>query len=186
MIYTRQICVTDRILGQETHKKSEGKEAITLENVDLKFIDSILEKYDNDKARIIAIMQDVQEEYRYLPQEALEYIAKKVGMSESKLYGVATFYGNFSLDAKGKYVLKVCRGTACHVRKSSTVLQALYEATGTDEHKPTSDDGLFTLEIVSCLGACGLSPVVMVNETVHPAMTPDKARALVAELRGEA
>ncbi len=157
-----------------------------MENVDLKFIDSILEKYDNDKARIIAIMQDVQEEYRYLPQEALEYIAKKVGMSESKLYGVATFYGNFSLDAKGKYVLKVCRGTACHVRKSSNVLQALYEATGTDEHKPTSDDGLFTLEIVSCLGACGLSPVVMVNETVHPAMTPDKARALVAELRGEA
>ena len=157
-----------------------------MENVDLKFIDSILERYDNDKARIIAIMQDVQEEYRYLPQEALEYIAKKVGMSESKLYGVATFYGNFSLDAKGKYVLKVCRGTACHVRKSSNVLQALYEATGTDEHKPTSDDGLFTLEIVSCLGACGLSPVVMVNETVHPAMTPDKARALVAELRGEA
>ena len=157
-----------------------------MENVDLKFIDSILERYDNDKARIIAIMQDVQEEYRYLPQEALEYIAKKVGMSESKLYGVATFYGNFSLDAKGKYVLKVCRGTACHVGKSSNVLQALYEATGTDEHKPTSDDGLFTLEIVSCLGACGLSPVVMVNETVHPAMTPDKARALVAELRGEA
>ena len=157
-----------------------------METVDQKFIDSVLEKYDNDKARIIAIMQDVQEQYRYLPQEALEYIAKKVGMSESKLYGVATFYGNFSLDAKGKYVLKVCRGTACHGRKSSTVLQALYDATGTDEHKPTSDDGLFTLEIVSCLGACGLSPVVMVNETVHPAMTPEKARALVAELRGEA
>ena len=157
-----------------------------METVDQKFIDSVLEKYDNDKARIIAIMQDVQEQYRYLPQEALEYIAKKVGMSESKLYGVATFYGNFSLDAKGKYVLKVCRGTACHVRKSSNVLQALYEATGTDEQNPTSDDGLFTLEIVSCLGACGLSPVVMVNETVHPAMTPEKARALVAELRGEA
>ena len=157
-----------------------------MESVDLKFIDSILEKYDNDKARIIAIMQDVQEQYRYLPQEALEYIAKKVGMSESKLYGVATFYGTFSLDPTGKYVLKVCRGTAGHLRKSSTVLQALYDATGTDEHKPTSDDGLFTLEIVSCLGACGLSPVVMVNETVHPAMTPDKARALVAELRGEA
>ncbi|MCR5136934.1 MAG: NAD(P)H-dependent oxidoreductase subunit E [Oscillospiraceae bacterium] len=163
-----------------------GKDEIILQNVDLKFVDSILEKYGCDKARIIAIMQDVQEKYRYLPQEVLEYIAGKVGMSESKLYGVATFYGNFSLDAKGKYVMKVCRGTACHVRKSSTVLQALYEATGTDEHKPTSDDGLFTMEIVSCLGACGLSPVVMVNDTVHPAMTPEKARALVAELRGEA
>ena len=164
----------------------ERKGEITLENIDLKFIDSILEKYDNDKARIIAIMQDVQEKYRYLPQDALEYIAKKVGMSESKLYGVATFYGNFSLDAKGRYVLKVCRGTACHVRKSATILQALYDATGTSEHKPTSDDGLFTLEIVSCLGACGLSPVVMVNDTVHAAMTPDKARALVEQLREEA
>ena len=157
-----------------------------MENNDLKFIDSVLEKYGNDKTKIIAIMQDVQERYRYLPKDALEYIAAKVGMSESKLYGVATFYGNFSLDAKGKYVMKVCRGTACHVRKSSTVLQALYEATGTNEHKPNSDDGLFTLEIVSCLGACGLSPVVMVNETVHAAMTPEKARALVEQLREEA
>lgn len=157
-----------------------------MEKTDLNFIDSVLEKYGNDKSKIIAIMQDVQERYRYLPQDALEHIAKKVGMSESKLYGVATFYGNFSLDAKGKYVLKVCRGTACHVRKSSDVLKALYDATGTHEGKTTSDDGLFTLEIVSCLGACGLSPVVMVNDTVHAAMNPDKARALVEELRREA
>ncbi len=157
-----------------------------MENVDLKFLDSVLEKHDCDKTRIIAIMQDVQEHYRYLPQDALTYIARKVGMSESKLYGVATFYGNFSLDAKGKYVLKVCRGTACHVRKSHDVLKALYEATGTSEQKASSDDGLFSIEIVSCLGACGLSPVVMVNDTVHAAMNPDKARELIAQLREEA
>ena len=157
-----------------------------MQQLDLKQIDEILERHDNDRAKIIAIMQDVQEVYRYLPQEALEYIAKKLDMSESKLYGVATFYGNFSLNAKGKYVMKVCRGTACHVRKSSSVLQALYDATGTSEVDPNSDDGLFTLEIVSCLGACGLSPVVMVNETVHAAMTPEKARALVEQLREEA
>ena len=157
-----------------------------MENVDLKFLDSVLEKHDCDKTRIIAIMQDVQEHYRYLPQDALTYIARKVGMSESKLYGVATFYGNFSLDAKGKYVLKVCRGTACHVRKSHDVLKALYEATGTSEQKASSDDGLFSIEIVSCLGACGLSPVVMVNDTVHAAMNPDKARELIARLREEA
>ena len=157
-----------------------------METVDLKFIDSVLEKHGGDKAKIIAIMQDVQEEYRYLPQDALEYIAKKLGMSESKLYGVATFYGNFSLDAKGKYVMKVCRGTACHVRKSSNILQALYDATGTSEHKPTSDDGLFTLEIVSGRGACGRSPARMVNDTVHAAMTPEKAQALVEQLREEA
>ena len=175
-------------MGLYADRKFERKERVyvALENVEQKFIDSVLEKYDCDKAKIIAIMQDIQEKYRYLPKEALEYVAKKVGMSESKLYGVATFYGNFSLDAKGKYVLKCCRGTACHVRKSSDVLKALYEATGTSEDKATSDDGLFTIEIVSCLGACGLSPVVMVNDTVHPAMNPDKAKALVEDLRKEA
>ncbi len=156
-----------------------------MEQIDFKVIDGILEKYDCDSSKIIAIMQDVQEKYRYLPQPALSYIAEKVGMSESKLFGVATFYGNFSLDAKGKYVLKVCRGTACHVRKSGTVLQALYEATGMNEKQSSSDDGLFSIEIVSCLGACGLSPVVMVNDTVHAQMTPDKAKELIEELRAE-
>ena len=157
-----------------------------MQQLDMKVIDEILERHNNDKSMIIAIMQDVQEVYRYLPQEALEHIAAKTGMSESDLYGVATFYGNFSLDAKGKYVLKVCRGTACHVRKSADVLQALQEASGLSEKKSISDDGLFTIEIVSCLGACGLSPVVMVNDTVHAAMTPDKAKDLVADLREEA
>ncbi len=146
-------------------------------------IDEILEKYEYDRTKIIGIMQDVQEQYRYLPQEALCYIAEKLGMSEAKVYGVATFYGNFSLDAKGKYVLKVCRGTACHVRKSANVLQALYEATGLSEKKSVTEDGLFSIEIVSCLGACGLSPVVMVNDVVHAAMTPDKAKSLIEELR---
>ncbi len=157
-----------------------------MQQLDMNVIDEILERYDNDRAMIIAIMQDVQEVYRYLPQEALERIAEKTGMSESDLYGVATFYGNFSLDAKGKYILKVCRGTACHVRKSGDVLQALQQATGLTEKKSISEDGLFSIEIVSCLGACGLSPVVMVNDTVHAAMTPDKAKDLVADLREEA
>ncbi len=157
-----------------------------MQQLDMKVIDEILERHNYDKSMIIAIMQDVQEVYRYLPQEALEHIAAKTGMSESDLFGVATFYGNFSLDAKGKYVLKVCRGTACHVRKSADVLQALQEATGLSEKKSISDDGLFTIEIVSCLGACGLSPVVMVNDTVHATMTPDKAKDLVADLREEA
>lgn len=150
-----------------------------MEQIDYKFIDQVLADHACDASQIIAIMQDVQAKYRYLPKDALRYIADKVGISESKIYGVATFYENFSLDVKGKYVLKVCRGTACHVRKSGNVLQALYDATGLSESKPTSDDGLFTIEIVSCLGACGLSPVVMVNDTVHPSMTPEKAADLI-------
>ena len=134
-----------------------------MEQIDYKFIDQVLADHACDASQIIAIMQDVQAKYRYLPKDALRYIADKVGISESKIYGVATFYENFSLD----------------------VLQALYDATGLSESKPTSDDGLFTIEIVSCLGACGLSPVVMVNDTVHPSMTPEKAADLIEELRAK-
>ena len=156
-----------------------------METIDYKFLDRVLERHDSDGTKIIAIMQQVQEKYRYLPKEALTYNAKQTGLSEAKLYGVATFYSNFSLEGKGKYVLKVCRGTACHVRKSANVLNALYEAAGLSDAKTTSDDGLISVEIVSCLGACALSPVVMVNDVVHAAMTPDKAKDLVAQLRAE-
>lgn len=154
-----------------------------MEKIDLKLIDEILEKHGNDKTRIISIMQDVQGVYRYLPKEALQYIAKKVGISEAKIFGVATFYGNFSLDAKGKYVLKVCRGTACHVRRSEKILEALYEETGISPEQESSEDGMFTIEVVHCLGACGLAPVVMVNDEVHPAMSPEKAKAMIKKLR---
>ena len=111
--------------------------------VDYKFIDEVLERFGFDKGNIIGIMQAVQEEYRYLPQEVLEYIADKIDVSTAKIFGV----------------------------------------TGLSENQPTTSDGLFTIETVSCLGACGLSPVVMVNETVHGAMNPDKAKALINELR---
>lgn len=154
-----------------------------MEKINYELIDEILAKYGNDKSKIISIMQDVQGEYRYLPKEVLQYIAKKVGISEAKIFGVATFYGNFSLEAKGKYVIRVCRGTACHVRRSDKILDTIYEETGLGPDKTTTDDGMFTIEIVSCLGACGLSPVIMVNDTVHPQMTPEKAKALLTELR---
>ena len=147
--------------------------------------DEIIEHYGRKAASLIPIMQDIQAEYRYLPGELLTYVAEQIGVKEAKAYSVATFYENFSFEPKGKYIIKLCDGTACHVRKSGNVLQALYDATGLSESKPTSDDGLFTIEIVSCLGACGLSPVVMVNDTVHPAMTPDKAVDLIEELRAK-
>lgn len=151
--------------------------------VDFGFIDSVLEKYDCDKTRVIAIMQDVQAEYSFLPEDALRYIAEKVGESEAEIFGVATFYENFSMNEKGKYIIKVCNGTACHVRKSDDVQEALYAATGMTPEEHMSADGLFTIERVSCLGACGLAPVCTVNDVVHPAMTPEKMHALIQELR---
>ena len=146
---------------------------------------SILAVHENNAANLIAILQDVQAEYNYLSEANLTLIADALDISVSRVYSVATFYENFSLEAKGKHIIKVCAGTACHVRKSGPIYDAVYEYLGLSGKKKTSDDGLFTLETVACLGACGLSPVVMVNDTVHPAMTPDKAVDLIEELRAK-
>ena len=146
--------------------------------------DEIIEHYGRKAASLIPIMQDIQAEYRYLPGELLTYVAKEIGVKEAKAYSVATFYENFSFEPKGKYVIKVCDGTACHVRKSMPVKEALMKELGLSNKKHTTDDMLFTVETVSCLGACGLAPTMMVNEDVHPKMTPDKAVKLIRELRG--
>lgn len=151
--------------------------------IDYGFIDSVLEKHGYQKSMIIAIMQDVQKQYRYLPREVIAYIGEKMHMTPAKLYGVATFYKNFSLDPKGKYVIRVCDGTACHVRKSADIQQAFLESTGMTADDSMSADGLFSVERVACLGACGLAPVCTVNDIVHPQMTPKKVRSLIAELR---
>ena len=154
-------------------------------NTDFDFskIDEILERHE--PTAVIAILQDIQEIYRYLPPQIFPYLAKKLNTSEARIYSVATFYENFSLEPKGKYVIKVCDGTACHVRHSTPVLEALWKELGLSKKKHTTDDMLFTVETVSCLGACGLAPTMMVNEQVHPSMTPEKALALIAELRGK-
>lgn len=147
--------------------------------------DEIIDAHGAMEASLIPIIQDIQSEYRYLPPELLSYVAGKIGITEAKAYSVATFYENFSFEPKGKYVIKVCDGTACHVRKSLTILERLYSELGLSKEKVTTDDMKFTIETVSCLGACGLAPVLTVNDKVYPAMTPDAAAALVQELRGE-
>ena len=128
-------------------------------------------------------MQDIQEYYHYLPEEIFPYVARALNVGEARLYGVATFYENFSLDPKGKYVIRCCDGTACHVRGSLPILNKLREELGLSEAKKTTDDLLFTVETVSCLGACGLAPVLTVNGETYPAMTPEKAVGLLNELR---
>lgn len=149
-------------------------------------LDEILQAHNNDPTLVIAIMQDIQKEYHYLPQECLQYISKALKLPEAKIYGVATFYENFSLDAKGKYIIKICNGTACHVRKSVPVLEEFRKILGVTEENPTTEDMMFTVETVSCLGACGLAPACTVNDEVHPAMSPEKARKLIEQLKEEA
>lgn len=157
-----------------------------MDKPDFKTVDDIINSYGKSEANLISIMQDVQSHYHYLPQEILVHIAEALSISEARIYSVATFYENFSLEAKGKYVLRVCDGTACHVRKSTVILNTIKEELGLDDKKRSTDDMLFTLETVSCLGACGLSPVMTVNDEVHASMTKQKVIDLLCELKKEA
>lgn len=137
-------------------------------------IDDIMASYEYKKSNLIAILQQVQELFTYLPEEAITFIGTKIeGLSPATVYGVATFYAQFSLEPKGKYKIKVCDGTACHVRGSMSVLNAVKTKLRLGENSMTTEDGMFSLEIVSCLGACGLAPVVVINDKVYPQMTSD-------------
>lgn len=148
-------------------------------------LDTILERHQFKASNIIAILQDTQEIYRYLPKEVFSYLSEKLGMSRAKIYSVATFYENFSLEPKGKFVIKICDGTACHVRKSTPILDKLRSQLNLSETKTTTDDLMFTVETVSCLGACGLAPAITVNDKVYGAMTPEKAIELLNTLKEE-
>jgi NADH-quinone oxidoreductase subunit E len=143
----------------------------------------IIERNNNDKVRLIPILQEVQEAYRFLPPQVLTYIATALNMPVAEVYGVATFYAHFSLEAKGKYIIKVCDGTACHVKGSSRLLDTLNASLGLNNKKHTTDDMLFTVEAVSCLGACGLAPVMIVNEKVYGEVSVKKCEEVLNEIR---
>lgn len=150
------------------------------------FINGIIKEYGGAQSSIITILQEVQLKYRYLPEDVLEYIAFKMDISPSKIFGIATFYENFSLEPKGKYVIKICDGTACHVRKSIPILNVLHKELELSHKKRTTDDLMFTVETVSCLGACGLAPVLNINDKVYGKMTPESTVELLNKLREEA
>jgi NADH-quinone oxidoreductase subunit E len=141
----------------------------------------ILDQHGRNPARLIPILQAVQEEYRYLPEEVLCFVATALDLPAARVFGVATFYAHFALKPKGKHVIRLCDGTACHVKASIPILDALRSRLGL-AGKDTTDDMLFTVETVSCLGACGIAPVVVVDEKVHGQMTPQAAVAIVDEL----
>ena len=143
----------------------------------------IVDKYDRDPSKLVPILQEVQHEYRYLPEQVQSFIATSLGLSPARVFGVASFYANFALEPKGKYVIHVCDGTACHVKGSNGIKEALYELLELDEKKTTTPDMLFTVETVSCLGACGLAPVMTINDEVHGQVTPEGAVELVNGIR---
>lgn len=146
-------------------------------------VNEIIHKHGPAPAHLISILQDIQEEYRYLPEEILAYVATAMDISPAKVFGVATFYENFSLHPKGKYVIRVCDGTACHVRKSQSVIDTVKTQLNLKDGVETTEDFLFTLEIVSCLGACGLAPVILVNDKVYGKVSADGIKQIIEEYR---
>ncbi len=139
--------------------------------VDLTLIDPILKHYVGHNGAVIPVLQKIQETYGYLPAESILKAAEVLNISVSSMYGVATFYSQFRLTPVGKYIIKVCHGTACHVKNSSALVELIHEKLQTSESKHTTEDGLFTVEIVSCLGACGLAPVLVVDKHVNGMVT---------------
>lgn len=142
----------------------------------------ILDRYHRDPAKLVPILQEVQEEYRYLPEEILALVATSLGLPPAKVYGVATFYAHFTLTPKGKHIVRLCDGTACHVKGSIAILDAIRQRLGLSGRQQTTPDMLFTVETVSCLGACGLAPAVVIDDKVHGQVTPEAAVALIEDV----
>ncbi len=139
----------------------------------------ILDRHQHNAARLIPILQEVQSEYRYLPEEVLTFVATSLRLPPARVFGVATFFSHFTLQPRGKHTIRLCDGTACHVRDSIAILDALHDRLKISAARNTTPDMLFTVETVSCLGACGLAPVMVINDEVHGQMTPEKAVELV-------
>jgi NADH-quinone oxidoreductase subunit E len=146
-------------------------------------LDAIMGKHSKEQSSLISILQEIQKEYRYLPKETLEYVSDKLDISEAKIFGIATFYENFSLEAKGKHIIRVCDGTACHIRKSMPILNSLRKELSLEENKNTTDDLMFTVEVVSCIGACSLAPAVNIDGKVYGHLTPESIVELLNNIK---
>jgi len=152
--------------------------------IDLTKLNSALHKYKDEKWALIPLLQEVQEIFGYIPPESIEPIADALKLYPAQVQGVITFYSGFSLKPKGRYVLKVCRGTACHVKGSRSILRIMKKELALEEGE-TSEDYQFTLETVACLGACFLAPTMMVNRNYFGKLTPVKAASVLGEYKKE-
>lgn len=151
-------------------------------SIDLKESNEILNKYPPEKRFTLAILQDVQKQYGFVPRETMNLIAEYLRVPVSEIYSMATFYKALSLKAKGKYIIKVCNGTACHIRGSNALMDEVAEVLDIIPGETTSD-GLFSIEIVNCLGACALAPVMVIDDKYYGGMTKEKVKTVIEEYR---
>ena len=150
----------------------------TAVEIDWKTINNIINSYKGNPEALLMIMQDISDIYNYVPPEVIPVLVEKLRVKESLVYSVATFYKTISLEPRGKYIVSVCTGTACHVRGAEKIMDVLQNRLEVDQGQ-TSDDGLFTLEAVRCIGCCGLAPVLKVGEEIHGQMTKNKIPELL-------
>ncbi|HUT81949.1 MAG TPA: NADH-quinone oxidoreductase subunit NuoE [Candidatus Bathyarchaeia archaeon] len=165
------------------NNQSELKPTFHLSDLVMKAIEKILEKSNNDARNLIQILQDLQEEFHYLPELVITYAAEKLAISEHRIYGVASFYSQFKFIEPGKHIIRVCMGTACHVLGSQSLLDKLCRELSINPGE-TTKDGLFSLESVYCLGCCALAPVMVINEEVFGNMTAAKVNKILRAYRG--
>jgi NADH-quinone oxidoreductase subunit E len=149
-------------------------------NLDLSGVEEILKKYQNQEGALIPVLQEAQAIFGYLPEEVLILISKRLKIPLSRIYGVVTFYAQFYLTPRGRHTVRVCRGTACHVRGGKNVLKAVQQYLGIGENE-TSPDFKFTFETVACLGACALSPVLLVDKNYYGKLTPAKVEQVLKQ-----
>ena len=155
------------------------------EEIDYLKLDDIIEKqFNNDKENLIMILQEIQMQYNYIPGPAIEYLAEKLDTPLSQIYGVGTFYKSFSLEPRGKHIISVCRGTACHVRGAEKVLERITDTLSIRDGQ-TTPDGQFTLESVRCIGCCSLGPVIKIDEDIHGLITTDKVEKVLSQYGNE-
>ena len=148
----------------------------------VRMINEICDRYVNEKTPLMMILSDIQNEYGYIPLDVQQIVSQKTGISVAEIYGVVTFYSFFSLTPKGKYVIGICLGTACYVKGAQQILDKFCEILGIASGETTAD-GLFTIDALRCIGACGIAPAVSINGKVYPKMTVDKVAAVIEEYR---
>jgi NADH-quinone oxidoreductase E subunit len=175
---------TNNSKGRGGQVDATGKDNTWREKVKLQKVDEIIDKYDGEKSWLVMILQDIQQEYHYLPASALERVASILGISLSQVYNVATFYSSFSLTKRGKHLVRFCDGTACHLRGSGSIHDEIKRHLGIEVGQ-TTPNKKFTFEDVACLGACALAPVMTVDSKYYGSMTPEKVRQALEQYKAE-
>jgi NADH:ubiquinone oxidoreductase subunit E len=148
-------------------------------------LENILKNNEKKEGNILSILQEVEETFGYIPEEAVDWLSKRIDIPASRIFGIITFYSQFHLKPRGENIITVCRGTACHVKGSEKLINRVFIELGIPPDEDTSDDLKFTIEKVNCLGACGIAPVVVCNKDVHGKMSLDKLTKIIRKLRSD-